>query len=83
MPTQVSSYEAKTKLAELLRRVEAGEIITITRHGVPVATLGPARVIDRAKVHQAVADIRAMRKKLNLKMSAEEIKALIHEGHKY
>ena len=39
----VGSYEAKTRLAELLRLVEEGERITITRHGKPVALL--ARIL--------------------------------------
>ena len=38
----VGSYEAKTHLPQLLERVEHGEIITITRHGKPVARLVPA-----------------------------------------
>ena len=38
MPT-VGSYEAKTRLPELLRSVEQGESITITRRGVPIARL--------------------------------------------
>jgi len=38
----VGSYEAKTHLPRLLERVEHGEIITITRHGKPVARLVPA-----------------------------------------
>jgi prevent-host-death family protein len=38
----VGSYEAKTHLAQLLGRVEHGEIITITRHGKPVVRLVPA-----------------------------------------
>ncbi|MET0181567.1 MAG: type II toxin-antitoxin system prevent-host-death family antitoxin [Caulobacterales bacterium] len=33
--------EAKTKLTELLRAVEAGERVVITRHGKPVAELVP------------------------------------------
>ena len=35
----VGSYEAKTRLPELLRSVEQGESITITRRGVPIARL--------------------------------------------
>lgn len=38
---EVGAYEAKTHLPALLRRVEAGERITITRHGHPVAELVP------------------------------------------
>ena len=36
---KVSVTAAKAKLSELLRRVEAGEEVTITRCGRPVATL--------------------------------------------
>jgi prevent-host-death family protein len=38
---EISVKEAKAKLAELLRRVEAGERIVLTRHGKPVADLVP------------------------------------------
>jgi prevent-host-death family protein len=38
----VGAYEAKTRFAQLLERVAAGEEITITRHGNPVARLVPA-----------------------------------------
>ncbi|WP_437225733.1 type II toxin-antitoxin system Phd/YefM family antitoxin [Planctomicrobium sp. SH661] len=36
------AYEAKTHFSQLLERVAAGEEITITRHGHPVARLVPA-----------------------------------------
>jgi prevent-host-death family protein len=39
----VGSYEAKFQLATLLDRVEQGEEITITRHGLPVAHIVPIR----------------------------------------
>ena len=35
----VPVYEAKTRLSELLLRVQQGEAITITRHGSPAARL--------------------------------------------
>jgi prevent-host-death family protein len=38
----VGAFEAKTHLAALLDAVSAGEQITITRHGRPVARLVPA-----------------------------------------
>ena len=38
----VGAYEAKTHLARLLDDVSNGEVVTITRHGVPVAKLVPA-----------------------------------------
>lgn len=50
MSTTVGSFEAKTKLAELLDKVEAGETVTITRHGKAVAKLVPvAAEIDEAE----------------------------------
>lgn len=53
----VNIHQAKTHLSKLLKRVEAGEEITIARAGVPVARLvsaEPARVrrpldLDRGK----------------------------------
>lgn len=38
---QVSLAEAKTRLSELLDRVEAGESFSITRRGRPVAQVVP------------------------------------------
>lgn len=37
----VGLYEAKTHFSELVDRVEKGEVITITRHGTPIAKLVP------------------------------------------
>jgi antitoxin (DNA-binding transcriptional repressor) of toxin-antitoxin stability system len=36
---EVSIAEAKARLSELLREVEAGEQVTITRRGKPIAVL--------------------------------------------
>lgn len=51
---EVSSDEAKTYLPALLRRVEAGERILITRHGRPVAELVPTSPEDGTEVHDAI-----------------------------
>jgi prevent-host-death family protein len=50
----VGSYEAKTRLAEFLRRVEEGERITITRHGRAVALLIPPLGVQDTTADQAV-----------------------------
>jgi prevent-host-death family protein len=42
--SSVSVADAKDRLTTLLSAAEAGETITITRHGRPVAELGPVRV---------------------------------------
>ena len=38
---EVSVAEAKAKLSELLNKIEAGEHVTITRRGKPVAVMKP------------------------------------------
>ena len=38
---EIGSYEAKTRLPELLREVQAGQCFTITLRGKPVASLVP------------------------------------------
>jgi len=46
----VSIAEAKNRLTQLLRAVEEGESIVITRHGKPVAQLAPLPKDRREKV---------------------------------
>jgi prevent-host-death family protein len=54
----VGSFEAKTKLSELLDKVEAGETVVITRHGREVAKLVPANdSAHHEKRRQAVEEI--------------------------
>jgi len=58
----VGSFEAKTKLAELLDKVEDGEVVTITRRGKAVARLVPARSEEgAAQVRQVVENIKRNR----------------------
>ena len=58
MELVVGAFEAKTKLAELLDKVEAGETVTITRRGKSVAQLVPVVVADdREKRRQAIEEI--------------------------
>ena len=49
---EIQATEAKTHLAELLRAVEHGETVAITRHGKPVAHLVPAGAQDRANLRK-------------------------------
>ncbi|MFT4288262.1 type II toxin-antitoxin system Phd/YefM family antitoxin [Nocardioides sp.] len=42
IPLQVGVHEAKTRLSELLRLVDAGQEVEIARGGKPVARLVPA-----------------------------------------
>jgi prevent-host-death family protein len=59
---EVNVHEAKTHLSNLLKRVEAGEEITISRAGVPVARLiaaapkGQTRPIGMLRGKMWIAD---------------------------
>jgi prevent-host-death family protein len=76
----VGTFEAKTHLSTLLERVEQGEEITITRHGKAVARLVPLRTVDRGRLEDTVARLKAFRRGRRLgDMSA---KALIEEGRR-
>ena len=61
--TTVGSFEAKTKLAELLDKVEGGETVTITRRGKAVARLVPAGPDEneRARRRALIEDIKRWR----------------------
>ena len=78
MKTEIGSYEAKTKLPELLRLVTTGKSFTITNRGKAIADLVPSAGA-RAKDRVAAAE------KLKAFMRADpvrgvNIKALIEEG---
>jgi prevent-host-death family protein len=62
MTLTVGAFEAKTKLAELLDKVEAGESVTITRHGKAVARLVAIKTDDeRARMRALVEEIKRTR----------------------
>lgn len=42
----VGAFDAKTHFSRLLARVARGEVITITRHGAPVARLVPVSPVS-------------------------------------
>ena len=80
--TTVSSYEAKTHLPRLIRAAERGETVIITRHGKPVAKLGPVQDRQLADMAEAKARLEALRRRLP-RIPLEELLAARHEGHKY
>ena len=75
----VGTYEVKTHLSSLLARVEKGERITITRHGIPVALMVPATP-GRKTAAEAIDDIRALR--AGMKFDGLDLKELIQEGRR-
>jgi prevent-host-death family protein len=81
--TTVGAFDAKTNLSRLLDRVENGETVVITRHGVPVARLTPYKTeIDREEVRKAIAELKKLSKGQRLP-PGETIKDLINEGRRY
>lgn len=85
MDIVVGAFEAKTKLAELLDKVEAGDIVTITRHGKAVARLTPMAAVDReARVQEAIDEIIRTRKgKDRGAKPGSTIAELIKAGRRY
>ena len=80
---EIQATQAKTRLAELLRIVEHGETVAITRHGKPVAHMVPAPSQDRANRVRAVERFRERRARWErVDFSTEEILAARHEGHR-
>jgi antitoxin (DNA-binding transcriptional repressor) of toxin-antitoxin stability system len=76
---KVGSYEAKTKLPELLRGVQAGNHYTITLRGEAVAELVPAHFDTTPDKGAAVDDMLAFMKKRK-SVASFNLKALINEG---
>ena len=77
----VGAYEAKTHLSELLEKVEAGEEITITKHGAPVAKLVPVK--KEVTLEERVAAIKRIQKLASgLSLGRLKVKDLISEGRR-
>ena len=81
---EVPTTEAKSRFAELLRVVEHGEPLAITRHGKTVAHLVPPVDQERASQRDAVENFRAWRRQRpRTGMTRAEILAARHEGHRW
>ena len=75
----ISAEEVREQFPELLDEVARGEMITVTRDGVPVAKFEPA--FDRKAMQEAFADMDRIRKRYRGKgITTEEIVGWIREG---
>ena len=79
----VGAYEAKTHLPRLLDRVANGEIITITKHGKPVAMLVPPAQAPRPNVEAIIAEIRESRRHVKPDSEGWTVKQLIEHGRRW
>ena len=77
----VGAYEAKTHFSALLEKVEAGEEITITKHGTPVARLVPITK-ERTEAERRAIIERWKEQSKGLSLGGLKIRDLINEGRK-
>ncbi len=76
----VGAYQAKTHLNQLLDRVAKGERITITKHGIPIATLQPADLAKKKPVRETIDQLKRFRSRHRL--SSSSIRKMIEEGRR-
>lgn len=72
---------AKAKFSELLKDVERGETVVITRHGKEIAEIRPPSKRRREEIEAAIAGIKEIRKRTKPWSTAEILEA-IKEGRK-
>lgn len=81
MKTEIGTYEAKTRLPELLREVRAGRRFTITSRGEAVAELIPASRRDTPDAKAAIEAFQAFRAGRPVRRRRKvNVRALIEEG---
>lgn len=78
----VGSYELKTHLAKFLKLVTKGEIISITLHGKPVASLVPPMHHGKKDKRSVIKQFKEFREKHTLGPDLT-IRDLIEEGRRY
>ena len=87
---EIGAYDAKTHLSKLLERVRRGERFVITKHGRPIAELGPVTVRDPDSIRAALSRLRKGREALarrgvrlsQLVGKGESLRDLAHKGHR-
>jgi prevent-host-death family protein len=79
--TEIGAFEAKTKLSEILRKVEQGERFTITVRGEAKAQLVPVAPTSQAHTPEEIeAAYQLLRNPRIEGISPETIRAWIEEG---
>lgn len=78
-PEEISAFDAKTRLSELLRDTEQGRSYLIKRRGKPVARLVPVEATQEGNLEEALAAFRRIRKRVKGKGT---IRSLIEEGRR-
>lgn len=68
----IGVYDLKANLSSVLEEVLAGRLVTITRHGRPVAVLQPVQQASAQSRAAAVARLKAARRGRNLGSPARD-----------
>jgi prevent-host-death family protein len=76
--TEIGAFDAKTKLSEILRKVEQGERFTITRRGRAIADVVPSQHRDQRRVKEAIVALRNFPRITGV--SGDEVLQWIREG---
>ena len=79
--SEIGAFEAKTRLSQLLQRVEAGERFVITRHSRPVAELVPFRPREPGKVQSAIDALKAFQRTHSL--DGLSVRSIVEETRRY
>ncbi|MEY5032548.1 MAG: Antitoxin Phd YefM, type toxin-antitoxin system [Planctomycetota bacterium] len=81
---RVGSFEAKTRLSELLRLAEQGDEVVVLRRGERVAVIvGPARYDQMCRRHESEPDWRrSAREYLDRgpRLASDEFESIVHEA---
>ncbi|MCS7221250.1 MAG: type II toxin-antitoxin system prevent-host-death family antitoxin [Anaerolineae bacterium] len=75
--SNVGAYQARIHFAELLKRVQRGERIYITHHGVTVAVLAPPEPVSARSLSEVIAALKEFRRG---RSAGVPLKKLIDEG---
>ena len=77
--SSVGAYDAKTHLPRLLKEVERGETITITKHGREVARLVP---VDKRSIptEEVIEALRAARQ--GVRRGRSSVRRMTEEGRR-
>jgi prevent-host-death family protein len=77
---RIGIYDARAKLSELIERVQSGEEVVLTRHGVPVARLVAVKRRQKGAGTAAATRIRALARRLDIR--DVDVRKLIEEDRR-
>jgi len=81
---EVGAFEAKTHFSQLLREVEKGSLVHVTRRGKPVAVISPEVIDDRQRSLDSLSRIAARRTVLSSreKLTTRDVLNFRNHGRK-